>query len=346
MHGDRVVVRIERQHGGPRRRAHHPDPRARATRRSSAATTATSAAWATSCRSIAACSRTSRCRRARQAARRPGEMVIVELTRWPTPTRGRARPRRRGARRHRRARRRHRDHHPQARHPRRALATRRSPRRARLGTAVSRARHRAAAPTSATVPTVTIDGEHARDFDDAITHREAAERPLLARRAHRRRLALRARRAARSTSEAYERGTSVYFPERAVHMFPSELATGLCSLNPHVDRLVQSCLMEVDRTRRGRALRVPRRRHQQQRADDLHRGQRHPDRPRSATLIERYAPLVPMFELMRELFQILNDAAPPPRLDRLRPARGRSRSWTRPASIEAIIAPSATSRTG
>ena len=53
--------------------------------------------------------------------------------------------------------------------------------------------------------------------------------------------------------EAYERGTSVYFPERAVHMFPSELATGLCSLNPHVDRLVQSCLMEVDR--RGEVVR-------------------------------------------------------------------------------------------
>ena len=48
--------------------------------------------------------------------------------------------------------------------------------------------------------------------------------------------------------EAYERGTSVYFPERAVHMFPAELATGLCSLNPHVDRLVQSCLMEVSRS--------------------------------------------------------------------------------------------------
>ena len=53
--------------------------------------------------------------------------------------------------------------------------------------------------------------------------------------------------------EAYERGTSVYFTERAVHMFPHELATGLCSLNPHVDRLVQSCLMEVDR--RGHVVR-------------------------------------------------------------------------------------------
>jgi ribonuclease R len=44
----------------------------------------------------------------------------------------------------------------------------------------------------------------------------------------------------------YERATSVYFPERAVHMFPSELATGICSLNPRVDRLVQTCVMEVD----------------------------------------------------------------------------------------------------
>ncbi len=54
-------------------------------------------------------------------------------------------------------------------------------------------------------------------------------------------------------AEAYERGTSVYFPERAVHMFPGELATGLCSLNPHVDRLVQSCLMEIDK--RGEVVR-------------------------------------------------------------------------------------------
>ncbi len=57
--------------------------------------------------------------------------------------------------------------------------------------------------------------------------------------------------------EAYERATSVYFPDRAVHMFPSDLSTGLCSLNPHVDRLVQSCLMEVDRKGSVAALRNP-----------------------------------------------------------------------------------------
>src|ERR1035437_968626 len=107
--------------------------------------------------------------------------------------------------------------------------------------------------------------------------------------------------------EAYDRATSVYFPERAVHMFPSELATGLCSLNPHVDRLVQSCLMEIDR--RGQVVR-----------HEFHDGViNSTERMTYAAvngiltdgdpaLMARYAGLVPMFEQMRELFQILNDA--------------------------------------
>ena len=129
------------------------------------------------------------------------------------------------------------------------------------------------------LPTVTIDGEHARDFDDAITLSRlpngnhwlgvhiadvghyVAEGSALDR-------------------DARERATSVYFPERALHMFPAELATGLCSLNPHVDRLVQSCLMEVDRHGDGRARGVPRRRDPLRRADDVYRRQRHPHRPR------------------------------------------------------------------
>ncbi|PYR66988.1 MAG: ribonuclease R [Acidobacteria bacterium] len=105
--------------------------------------------------------------------------------------------------------------------------------------------------------------------------------------------------------EAFERGTSVYFTERAVHMFPSELATGLCSLNPHVDRLVQSCLMEVDS--RGNVVRY-----------EMHDGVINSDArmtytavnailtDRDPAAIAQYKELVPRFELMRELFEILN----------------------------------------
>jgi len=107
--------------------------------------------------------------------------------------------------------------------------------------------------------------------------------------------------------EGYDRGTSVYFPERAVHMFPSELATGLCSLNPHVDRLVQSCLMEVDPPLVSSYVMSCTTASSQQRADDVHavNGILTDNDPR---LLAQYRPLVPMFELMRELFVILNDA--------------------------------------
>src|SRR4029434_1989801 len=94
--------------------------------------------------------------------------------------------------------------------------------------------------------TVTIDGEHARDFDDAITIEQLVNGNFCLG-VHIADVAHYVKEGGALDEEAYDRGTSVYFPERAVHMFPSELATGLCSLNPHVDRLVQSCLMEIDR---------------------------------------------------------------------------------------------------
>src|SRR5207248_10817145 len=96
------------------------------------------------------------------------------------------------------------------------------------------------------VVTVTIDGEHARDFDDAITIERLPNGHYWLG-VHIADVAHYVPEASALDEEAYERATSVYFPERAVHMFPSERLTCLCSLNPNVDRLVQSCLMEIDR---------------------------------------------------------------------------------------------------
>jgi len=156
------------------------------------------------------------------------------------------------------------------------------------------------------VPTVTIDGEHARDFDDAITIDKLPNGNFWLG-VHIADVSHYVQEGSALDREAYDRGTSVYFPERAVHMFPSELATGLCSLNPRVDRLVQSCFMEIDR--RGQVVR-----------QEFHDGVINSNErmtytavngiltDRDPDLLKQYAPLVPMFELMRELFQILNDA--------------------------------------
>lgn len=94
------------------------------------------------------------------------------------------------------------------------------------------------------VPLVTIDGETARDFDDAVycervgkgfrllvaiadvSHYVRPEDPL--------------------DNEAFKRGNSVYFPRRVIPMLPEVLSNELCSLNPHVDRLCVVCDMHID----------------------------------------------------------------------------------------------------
>jgi ribonuclease R len=174
----------------------------------------------------------------------------------------------------------------------------------RLGSAV-RDKDRAGRTDFREWPTVTIDGEHARDFDDAISlDRLSNGNFWLA--VHIADVSHYVPEGGALDTDAYERSTSVYFPERAVHMFPSDLSTGLCSLNPHVDRLVQSCLMEVDR-KTGAVVRY-----------ELHDGVIHSHARMTYTevnailtdqnpeAIERYRPLVPMFERMHELFEILN----------------------------------------
>jgi ribonuclease R len=150
---------------------------------------------------------------------------------------------------------------------------------------------------------VTIDGETARDFDDAVWV-ERLDNGNYALQVHIADVSHYVRPGSPIDDEARLRGTSVYFPDRAVPMLPLELSTEICSLKPGVERLVLSVLLEIDhageivgqKCMRGVIRSVERMTYTN--VNLLLEG--------DAALRERYGRLTARFETMRDLALILN----------------------------------------
>ena len=153
------------------------------------------------------------------------------------------------------------------------------------------------------LPIVTIDGETARDFDDAVLVRMLPNNNYELQ-VHIADVAQYVTPDSPLDQEARLRGTSVYFPDRAVPMLPLELSTDICSLRPHVDRLVQSCIMELDH--RGEIVNYELCEGVIRSAERMTYTSVNAVLERDEAERKRYAPLVQNFELMRDLAQILN----------------------------------------
>jgi len=150
---------------------------------------------------------------------------------------------------------------------------------------------------------VTIDGETARDFDDAVYVDRLANGHYLLQ-VHIADVGYYVRPGTPIDREAEQRGTSVYFPDRAVPMLPIELSTEICSLRPKADRLVLSVLLEIDH--RGDVISQRFARGVIRSAERLTYTAVNLAMEGDAGLRERYHGLVDRFGWMRELALLLN----------------------------------------
>ena len=153
------------------------------------------------------------------------------------------------------------------------------------------------------LPVVTIDGETARDFDDAV-HVTALPNGHYELQVHIADVAHYVARGSGLDREARLRGTSVYFPNRAVPMLPEELSNGICSLNPKVDRLVMSVVMELDGA--AKLLRAELFQGVIRSAERMTYTNVNKVIEGDTEMTQRYAPLVSEFQKMKELALLLN----------------------------------------
>jgi ribonuclease R len=153
------------------------------------------------------------------------------------------------------------------------------------------------------LPIVTIDGETARDFDDAVLVLDLPNGNQQLQ-VHIADVAHYVRPGTALDLEARLRGNSVYFPDRAIPMLPQELSTDICSLRPHEDRLVMSCLMEIDP--RGEVLSYEICEGIIRSAQRMTYTQVQSILDKDETARNQFAPLVPEFERMEKLSLLLN----------------------------------------
>jgi ribonuclease R len=154
------------------------------------------------------------------------------------------------------------------------------------------------------LPIVTIDGETARDFDDAVLVEHDEETGHWKLQVHIADVAHYVTPGTGLDLEARLRGNSVYFPDRAIPMLPQELSTNICSLRPNEDRLVLSCLMDIDASGNVVGYEV---------TEGVIRSARRMTYTQVHRILEgdesvraEFAELVPAFERMKVLAEILN----------------------------------------